>query len=134
MAAAIQPESVASEADAERRQRLVAALTQLENLLSLPAGWDSYGSPPIRLEAVARGMGLLGDALWYGAPAPQVCPVPGGGVQLEWQARRKGLEVEVLPDGSVQFLKDDNGRMDEGPLDPTRPGGLRELVDWLIAP
>ena len=102
-------------------------------LRELPDDWDSYGSPPIDDRAVACGLVLLIQAEQENAPAPQVCPVPGGGVQLEWQNGPRALELEALPDGSAQFLRVDGDTMDEGPVELHGLPQVRTLLQWLFA-
>lgn len=113
--------------------RLQQPIDQILGFRSLPPNWDSYGSRPVEDRAIACGLVLLLQAEAENAGAPHVCPVPGGGVQLEWQAGQRALELEALPDGSAQFLRVDGQTMDEGPLDPNEPAGLRSLLRWLRA-
>jgi hypothetical protein len=117
----------------ELRQRLEQPLEQLLQLLDLPVNWDSYGSRCIDRRAVASGILLLVQIMGEDVPTPQVCPVPGGGVQLEWQRANRALELEALPDGSVQFLTVDGDRMEEGSLDTRTGERTQELVRWLCA-
>ena len=112
-------------------EALDEAMERLLGLHSLPAGWDSYGSPAIDARAVASGLLLLTQAALEGLPTPHVCPVSGGGVQLEWEIGARGLELEALPDGSVQFLKVQGDVMQEGPLDLPRRDDVRLLLRWL---
>jgi hypothetical protein len=63
-------------------------------------------------------------------PPPHLSPVPGGGLQLEWELPPRGLELEVLPDGSVAFLTVENDVVQEGPLGE-EVGRLQELIGWL---
>lgn len=74
-------------------------------LASRPANWDSYGSPKITEEALAwtKRLLLAADKVCE-LPAPHLAPVSGGGLQLELRNGSKELELEVLPDGTLQFL------------------------------
>lgn len=66
-------------------------------LTDLTHGRDSYGSPPINMLAL-RGAARLLAHLAQDAPVqPTIVPVPGGGIQLEWQVGQRGLEIEVRP-------------------------------------
>src|SRR5262249_9754403 len=56
----------------------------LGRLLTLPAGWDSYGGRPIELPLVWAAWHLLTVVLRDESPAPAVVPTNRGGVQLEW--------------------------------------------------
>ena len=113
--------------------RLQQPIDQILGFRDLPENWDSYGSRSIDDRAIACSLVLLIQAELEKTHAPHVCPVPGGGVQLEWQSGQRALELEALPDGSAQFLRVDGETMDEGPLDPSDPLRVRSLIRWLRA-
>lgn len=81
----------------EARERITA-------LGKLSAGWDSYGSQPPNHVAIAGSRQLFEESQQRGLPLPQIVPVAGGGIQLEWNLPRKALELEVLPTGAVECL------------------------------
>jgi hypothetical protein len=64
-------------------------------------------------------------------PEPRVVPVPGGGLQFEWQTATRELELEVLPDGSVEFLTVAGEHMQEGPVSSDQAEEVRRLIGWL---
>src|SRR4051812_12390256 len=71
-----------------------AVCGRLNDLGSLPANWDGYGAPVIDraiLEAAQQFIRALPDDL---APRPQVVPMSGGNLQLEWHHGPKILELE----------------------------------------
>jgi hypothetical protein len=113
--------------------RLQQPIDQLLGFRSLPPDWDSYGSRPIDDRAIASGLVLLIQADLEKAHAPHICPVPGGGVQLEWQVGQRALELEALPKGSVEFLRIDGDAMVEGSLDPRDRSQVATLIRWLFA-
>ncbi|HLX64216.1 MAG TPA: hypothetical protein VKX17_23290 [Planctomycetota bacterium] len=88
----------------------------LGKLAQLPSGWDGHDSPPIKTETIEQAERVLAALEAESAPAPHICPVAGGGVQLEWQHGGRELEIEILPDGSVQYLTVHGNDMDEGIL------------------
>lgn len=46
---------------------------------------------------------------------PFVCPITGGGVQLEWNIGNRHLELEFAPDGCLTWLTEqEGGTMDTG--------------------
>lgn len=106
-------------------------------LQSLPQGWDRAGSPPPGDAPVDRAIEVISSVAKLGfddITAPHVFPVPGGGIQLEWLQGDRRLEVEVLPDGSTQFvtLKDgDPLKEGEYPLWP--PTEAKSLFSWLVS-
>jgi hypothetical protein len=114
-------------------QPIQAALS----LRTLPQGWDHAGSPPPADKAVERAIYVIISAAKLGfddIAAPHVFPVPGGGVQLEWLQGDRRLEVEVLPDGSTQFVSIRGGdpvKEGEYPLWP--PTEAKTLFSWLAS-
>lgn len=94
-----------------------SARKKLEALSSLEENWNSYGSRPIQPEARELTAKLLSDLVKTDMPEPQIFPVSGGGIQLEWENSRCELEIEVLPDKSIEYLiVDEEGRMCEGKI------------------
>lgn len=70
----------------------------LDELLSLEAGWNSYGAARIAPEAVEAALALL---VGYEGPLPQVVPMTRGGVSLEWCWADGDVSIEVEPDGAL---------------------------------
>lgn len=82
--------------------RLQAVWSRLEQLVSLPSNWDSYGAPVIDM-AVAEAVGwFLEDLAREEIELPSVTPTSRGGVALEWH--RPGLEFafELEPSRRVE--------------------------------
>jgi hypothetical protein len=104
----------------------------LKSVLSLPENWDSYGSPPPTKNAEQTAMAILTEIDIEFFIAPCVVPVSRGGIQLEWELGTRRLELEILDDGSAEYLQiDGNEPKGEGPvytLDEIRP-----LFLWLTA-
>ena len=100
---------------------------------ALQRDWDSYGSPPPTLVAVNTSLSLLRGIAQLDLPdlaVPHVAPVPGGGIQLEWGAGERQLEFEILPDGSVDYLKaEGGGPVEQGTLTASR---VHSLLAWLV--
>jgi hypothetical protein len=111
---------------------LRTALKTLAQLAQLPENWDGYGSPAPQRIAADRASNLLTFLEWDDLPVPQIGPVPGGGIQIEWHVANRELEIEILPDGSGEFLRVDGEAMEEGPLTADRPDASRALVDWVM--
>ena len=82
---------------------------RLEELIFLPANWDSYGGAPVD-PRVAR----LAESLveWFGVadvPPPDVFATSDGGVQIEWHVRRVNIEIDISPfDGATIYFHDLN--------------------------
>lgn len=64
-------------------------------------------------------------------PMPHFAPVSGGGIQLEWRRQNRELELEILPNGEIAFLKaPEPGEMEEGVLPLSFHADVFELVKW----
>ena len=108
-------------------------LRTIEELSRLPFNWDSYGSPPVQSAAVHGALQvLLAARANEQSPAPRVVPVSGGGLQLEWRIGGRELDVEILPDGSMETLTVNEGEIREDQL-PTAalPVVVPMLIHWL---
>jgi hypothetical protein len=70
----------------------------IERLADLPAGWDSYGAPPIERATLDRAKECLAQIQWRLAPwymPPTVGPDVDGGVELVWKNRWRAIHVLV---------------------------------------
>ena len=71
-------------------------------------------------------------------PTPRVCPVTGGGIHFAWQVQDREVEIEILPDGSAEYLvveKESNSGVErtlEGSLPLDRREIGQALGEWLI--
>ncbi len=111
---------------------LRTAQKKITELTQLPENWDSYGSRPIQPSAIEQAADLLALLSRLDLPRPEIFPVPGGGIQIEFQQDRRELEIEILPNGSTGYLQvAETGEMRED----TIPSGSREdiyrLAYWL---
>jgi len=108
------------------------AVQAIASLSTLPGNWDGLGSPPIAPTILTRAIELLTRFGAVVEPLSHASPVSGGGLQLEWYLRDRYLEVEVLPDGSLQYLFEVAGQeSEEGALLLTDIDTLRKLVGYL---
>ena len=124
-----------------RQSWLIDSLKSVFQLSNLEENWDGHGSPPISRVAVREMVSLLKllELAWISTDPnkPNICddvlsaglrqsrlehlrvshvvPVPGGGLQAEWQVDNRELEIEILPDRSVEYLMClDTGEMQSG--------------------
>ena len=82
------------------------------------------------MEAAAHIISLLS---LHNPPLPHITPVPGGGVQFEWECFGRALEIEVLPDGTIEVLVvADDGRTTEAQLSEPHKQ-LPRLIHWLTS-
>jgi hypothetical protein len=110
------------------------AVRDLQQSVSLPRNWDTYGGSPASVESARDALAFLVETLAVGTAAPAVAPVGEGGVQLDW--RQGGLEIEVVFAAGEEaglYLHDlETGEEWEGPLEEGRLA-LRRVVPRLEA-
>lgn len=90
---------------------------RLSELLGLEANWDGYAARPLDSRALAVAANMIRWAAQNGFPAPEIFPVPSGGIQLEWRVGPMELEFEIEPGASsAVFVGDDrrSGRHFDG--------------------
>lgn len=111
----------------------------LKNLVleleELPNNWDSYGSPKIQPQALDTAYILAEFIELEGIPAPNICPVPGGGIQFECENATvtRELEIEINSDGSIDFLKIDKDEVIESnTFSIEEVGKIRSVLQWLM--
>jgi hypothetical protein len=89
---------------AERQAMVNLAVDQVNELRLLTDGWNGHHAREIT-EAAAEGAVLAASVVAVGHGArPQVFPLPGGGLQVEWHYAGRDLEIEVESDGSLHVL------------------------------
>jgi hypothetical protein len=116
-------------ADASRTMARMSALSE---------NWDGQGSPaPARtvLNVMNR---LFKEIDAYDLPTAHIGPVLGGGLGIEWRNGDRDLSLEILPDGSIEYLKAektplgfDTDHMEDGEVPNDRLGEVRALIRWL---
>jgi hypothetical protein len=99
------------------------------DLLSLPAGWNSYAAKPIAPQNAIRAILLLAELLSPQTPPPAVVPRVRGGIQFEWHTKGVNIEVYIDSPEDVSFFAEQvgSGESSEGPL----AGHGHELKLWL---
>jgi hypothetical protein len=65
-------------------------------------------------------------------PIPAFVPTSGGGVQFEWTVGERELEIEVYPDGTIQYLLDGPWRKKDGAIPADQIEMVRPLIIWLV--
>jgi hypothetical protein len=109
----------------------------IQNIGSV-ANWDGYGSPPVQPAAMQTAHWLVATLEGLPLPTPQVCPVTGGGIEFTWRSDSREVGIEILPDGSAQYLAvatdlatgQETTQEDSLPLD--QPEYAKTLAAWLI--
>jgi hypothetical protein len=91
----------------------MATLTeQLDLMLTLQSNWDGYNADPIVpevIEVAKEFVGMLHALLGRGGDETGMFVTPGrdGGVLVEWGDDTAEFEMEINPDGSFGFLRED---------------------------
>ena len=100
------------------------------DLLTLPAGWNSYGAKPIAPQNAVEAIRLLAGFIGPDTPPPAVVPRVQGGIQLEWHAESIDIEVYIDSPGNVSFFAEhaETGDTFDGPL----VGHEAVLSAWLL--
>lgn len=107
------------------------AIKGLYGLEQLQWNWDGYNSTPPSPVAVAIAQKLIYRDTPE-LPIPNIVPVSGGGIQIEWNTIPRGLQVEVLPTGYVLYLKTGSGE----PIEENALHNISQfdsLLTWLAA-
>jgi len=107
------------------------AFGDLDELSTLPIGWDSYGSPKISDDLIMAAKRFLYQ-LEFEFIAPRVVPVSGGGIQLEWQMGERELELEFIDSDNIGYLKVRNEEpIEESQFNLNDFNAGRNTIQWL---
>lgn len=109
------------------------ALRDISRLSGLDENWDSYGSPPLDGTVIQLAVVFIEALVGWSMvlPRPAIAPVPGGGLQFEWEWGDRALELELIPGGSIEYLK----VVHQEPIHEDEVASLEELVillSWLV--
>jgi hypothetical protein len=122
---------------ANGRDWLIQALNRLESAAALPSGWDGEGAPPPDPQIVTSAARVLQYLQRDDVPVPFICPIAGGGIQIEWSSPERHIELELVDHQTVAFLQAENTTTGETiesgeyPVSDVRRS--RELLDWLAS-
>jgi len=114
---------------------LTSALTDVARIAELPQNWDGYGSAPLGIKEREHVTKLLSSIDNADLPVPNIVPISGGGIQIEWQHNARELELEIV-EGSedLMFLKVyPDGMMEENSYPIADTDRTKELLDWLVS-
>lgn len=81
------------------------------NMPPVAENWDSYGGPAIGHRLKSPVAATLRVVLPDDAPVPSVGYTGRGGIQLDWELPDKDVEIEFLPDMTVEILVVVNGEV-----------------------
>jgi len=88
-------------------------IQKIRGFSKLSENWDSYGAAIISPICINFAVELCEILYSSGVLKPYVFPSPLGGVQLEWHQATADLEIEILPDGSIEALFEYSGNAGE---------------------
>lgn len=109
------------------------AQSDLQALLRLTDNWNGMGASAVSDRTVTAAGRMLEDASRYSIPAPSVAAASDGGVALEWHVSARQLELEVLPDLSLEFAQFDSGSLvGEGVIGSADDPEATRLFRWLV--
>lgn len=109
------------------------ALVRLEEIGNLAQSWDGYDSPPVSYSARDYAQKLIFAIEVELLRTPQIGPCSGGALQINWASGSYELELHVLPNRSVEYLKVINDNpADEGTIRVGDIDSVRRLIGWLL--
>jgi hypothetical protein len=113
---------------------LASALADVARIANLPQNWDGYGSAPLGVKEREHVTKLLSSLDNADLPAPNIVPISGGGIQIEWQYHGRELELEIVASSEeLMFLKVyQDGVMEENSYPIYDSDRTKELLDWLM--
>ena len=86
------------------RSLMEQARGALNKLTSLEKGWDGYDGSPVLPRVAEHARLFLEEVQACTKIAPELVPLPNGGLQLEWYVGEVEIEVEIEPDGATTIL------------------------------
>lgn len=106
------------------------ALKQLDELVSLPVGWDGYRAPAVTFASAAFALSML-DSICAGlTPLPDIVPGVSGDLQVEWHNDFGDIELHVRRPNDVHAWRRVGG---DSPFSEERyiRTDFTEVADWL---
>lgn len=118
----------------ERTAAYRTTVERLADIAKLGPNWNSYGAVPVHpatigfVSSFVRDMAAVLADYDIELPVPFVTPTPYGGIQLEWAANERELELEIPTPKRYHFLRTFAGIEEERMA--TRWEAMR-LIRWL---
>lgn len=108
-------------------------ITKLQNLATLQENWDSYGASPVNADSIFRAQELVCYlAMFVGVDEPAVGATPDGEAGLSWDGGPWSLDVDIAPDGRIDYVYiDDRDSSQDVEMSTRRPHDLlMYLTGW----
>jgi hypothetical protein len=104
---------------------------RISDLKKLRENWDSYGGLIVTDAAISSVRVLLANLDIEDTPTPHVAPLPDGGVGLHWRVGARDLEIEVEPNGNINYLQTNVGKESVSREVRSLPDA-QSALDWLL--
>lgn len=105
---------------------------RLNEICALPFGWDGYRGRPTRWDTASFTYALLRRICRPTTPAPDIVPLPSGGLQIEWHTSTSDVQFIVYAPYKVQAWKASVDPDDEGVEFPLT-NDYTEVLPWIDA-
>jgi hypothetical protein len=90
--------------------------SQLNEVVNLPEGWDSYGGHPVSIDAATAAVSVL-SLLWPpDGFTPSIAPLPSGGLTLSWRIGQTVVDIDVDSSRYDAYVESDGVVVAEGDL------------------
>jgi hypothetical protein len=112
---------------------LYSALSQVWQLQQSGEQVPGIGDLRVSSETATRVRLLLAMIDIIALPAPQLSPVSGGGVSVEWQIGPKEVKYSFYPDGGAMFFEIvDDEISDDGTLRTMSSEEITRPLKWML--
>lgn len=104
------------------------AVRTLNEFLTLPPDWDSYGGRPTSPLAAMWAFRAMGAVQLDESPCPDIVPLASGGITLSWRHNGARVELDIVP-GRLGVMVEGLGEPQdyEGPLAGHEPEALEAI-------
>ena len=70
---------------------------RLEELLNLKTNWNGHGAGPVSPRAADCARAMWAALEGIGMKPPQLVPLDGGSLQMEWHEGGFDIEIQIMP-------------------------------------
>lgn len=108
-------------------------IERLAPIFALTDNWDGRGAMQINQDSIRRALETVILAQRASAQVPHFVPTLAGGLQLEWHLRNLDIEIEMTPEGRIDFFLEQDGELSEwdGEFSVDKSRMMRELLGAL---
>lgn len=104
---------------------------RLDELTSLPVGWDGYMGRPVSFQCANFVAKMLERLHRDNVPAPSLVPGSDGSLQVEWHRNNFDVELDVLGVQNVLATRINRQTAEEESIE--LQNDFAEIVDWITA-